>query len=282
MSFVPPSSAARSPQPPTFREARDLLLHLRDDYHGARAAFSWPKPERFNWALDWFDAELAAGEHGAKTALKVIGERVETRTFAELSQEFRAPRERSSRAWREARRSALDDARRRPRAVGDDAGFNEARPRHDPGDAAAGRSRHRRPAHARQGQISRRPWARRREIRGACRCRRAHRGRRDAPRLAELRRALKRRRALRARRLNPSRRPDAHLFHLGHDGALEARRPYPFELPDRTSHDDVWAGPEARRRPSQHFLARLGQARLVERLCALECGSLHRRARRAL
>ena len=87
MSYVTSSSPARPPQPPTFREARDLLLHLRDDYHGARAAFSWPRPERFNWALDWFDAELAGGEHGAKTALKVIGEGVETRTFAELSQE---------------------------------------------------------------------------------------------------------------------------------------------------------------------------------------------------
>ena len=45
------------------------------------------RPERFNWALEWFDAELAAGEHGRRTALKVIGERVETRTFAELAHE---------------------------------------------------------------------------------------------------------------------------------------------------------------------------------------------------
>jgi acetyl-CoA synthetase len=63
------------------------LLHYRDDYHGARAAFVWPRPVRFNWALDWFDAELAASEGGLKPALKVIGERVETRTFADLSRE---------------------------------------------------------------------------------------------------------------------------------------------------------------------------------------------------
>ncbi|MGC9959995.1 AMP-binding protein, partial [Roseiarcus sp.] len=63
------------------------MLHYRDDYHGARAAFVWPRPARFNWALDWFDAELAAGEGGLKPALKVIGDRVETRTFAELSRE---------------------------------------------------------------------------------------------------------------------------------------------------------------------------------------------------
>jgi acetyl-CoA synthetase len=82
MSMV--SSSPRSPDTPTFREARNLLLELREDYHGARAAFVWPRPERFNWALDWFDAELAAGEHGQRTALKVIGDGVETRTFADL------------------------------------------------------------------------------------------------------------------------------------------------------------------------------------------------------
>jgi acetyl-CoA synthetase len=76
-----------SPPPPTFREARDLLLDLRDNYCAAKAGFIWPRPERFNWALDWFDAELAAGELGAKAALKVLGETVETRSFAELSQE---------------------------------------------------------------------------------------------------------------------------------------------------------------------------------------------------
>ena len=87
MSLAPFSSASgagAAKEPPTFREARDLLLELGDDYHGARAAFVWPRPERFNWALDWFDAELAAGEHGRKTALKVIGDRVETRTFEDL------------------------------------------------------------------------------------------------------------------------------------------------------------------------------------------------------
>jgi acetyl-CoA synthetase len=87
MTQVPFSSPRSSAAAPTFREARDLLLHYRDDYHGARAAFVWPRPVRFNWALDWFDAELAAGEGGLKPALKVIGDRVETRTFADLSRE---------------------------------------------------------------------------------------------------------------------------------------------------------------------------------------------------
>ena len=85
MSSLSPEPAG--PAPPTFREARDLLLELDDRYVAAKTTFVWPRPERFNWALEWFDAELAAGEHGARTALKVIGETVETRTFAELSDE---------------------------------------------------------------------------------------------------------------------------------------------------------------------------------------------------
>ena len=88
MSLAPFSSPRAAPEPLTFREARDRLLELVHDYHGARAGFSWPRPREFNWALEWFDAELAAGEHGHKTALKVIGERVETRTFVELAHEL--------------------------------------------------------------------------------------------------------------------------------------------------------------------------------------------------
>ena len=84
MSLAPFSPSRSSSETPAFREARDLLLEMHDDYHGACAAFVWPRPERFNWALDWFDAELAGSEHGGKIALKVIGERVETRTFADL------------------------------------------------------------------------------------------------------------------------------------------------------------------------------------------------------
>ena len=70
----------------SFKAARDLLLALRDNYEFARSGFQWPKLKRFNWALDWFDAELARGEHGRKTALKVLGAEVEAMTFAELSE----------------------------------------------------------------------------------------------------------------------------------------------------------------------------------------------------
>ena len=70
---------------PEFKAARDLLLALGDNFDFARANFKWPRPRRFNWALDWFDPELASGEHGARVALKILGERDEVYTFAQLS-----------------------------------------------------------------------------------------------------------------------------------------------------------------------------------------------------
>jgi len=43
----------------TFQEARAFLLKHRTDYDIAVKDFHWPDPVPFNWALDWFDAELA-------------------------------------------------------------------------------------------------------------------------------------------------------------------------------------------------------------------------------
>jgi acetyl-CoA synthetase len=43
----------------TFQEARAFLLQHRTDYDTAVKGFCWPDPVPFNWALDWFDAELA-------------------------------------------------------------------------------------------------------------------------------------------------------------------------------------------------------------------------------
>ncbi|MBR0713345.1 AMP-binding protein [Bradyrhizobium liaoningense] len=44
----------------TFQEARAFLLKHRTDYETAVKDFRWPDPVPFNWALDWFDAELAS------------------------------------------------------------------------------------------------------------------------------------------------------------------------------------------------------------------------------
>lgn len=67
-----------------FREARDFLLTHREDYATAYEGFSWPRPERFNWALDWFDV-IADGND--RTALHIVEEDgSEARvSFAEMS-----------------------------------------------------------------------------------------------------------------------------------------------------------------------------------------------------
>ncbi|HWZ39939.1 MAG TPA: AMP-binding protein [Bradyrhizobium sp.] len=57
----------------TFQEARAFLLKHRTDYDAAVKGFRWPDPEPFNWALDWFDAELARDpESKDRTALWIV------------------------------------------------------------------------------------------------------------------------------------------------------------------------------------------------------------------
>lgn len=70
-----------------FLQARDLLLRHREDYAAAVQSFRWPQPTEFNWALDWFDAHLAAGDRGERTALQIVGIDAATRTFRQLSQQ---------------------------------------------------------------------------------------------------------------------------------------------------------------------------------------------------
>ncbi|HEX3335710.1 MAG TPA: AMP-binding protein, partial [Jatrophihabitans sp.] len=68
------------------RAARDLLIEHRTDYDAARAGFRWPRPEQFNFAIDWFDGVLAA-EHPHRDALRLIeADGTEAAyTFGELS-----------------------------------------------------------------------------------------------------------------------------------------------------------------------------------------------------
>ncbi|HLG83518.1 MAG TPA: AMP-binding protein [Bradyrhizobium sp.] len=73
----------------TFQEARAFLLKHRTDYETAVRNFRWPDPVPFNWALDWFDAELAQSpESRDRTALWIVdaGSDRQTRlSFATLS-----------------------------------------------------------------------------------------------------------------------------------------------------------------------------------------------------
>ena len=68
-----------------FRTARDLLLARRTDQDGACREFAFPAVTHFNWALDWFDAELARGEMADRPALIITGDGEARLSFAELS-----------------------------------------------------------------------------------------------------------------------------------------------------------------------------------------------------
>jgi acetyl-CoA synthetase len=55
-----------------FRAARDLMLDLRGDYAVARERFVAPRPDTFNWALDWFDQVAANEPTRSRAALRVV------------------------------------------------------------------------------------------------------------------------------------------------------------------------------------------------------------------
>ncbi|MES5482684.1 AMP-binding protein [Bradyrhizobium sp. INPA03-11B] len=73
----------------TFQDARAFLLKHRTDYDAAVKGFRWPDPVPFNWALDWFDAELArAPDSRDRPALWIVDAASGNETklsFAELS-----------------------------------------------------------------------------------------------------------------------------------------------------------------------------------------------------
>jgi acetyl-CoA synthetase len=73
----------------TFQQARAFLLEHRSDYDTALQGFRWPDPMPFNWALDWFDAELAGNSASRdRAALWIVdaGSNRETKlSFAALS-----------------------------------------------------------------------------------------------------------------------------------------------------------------------------------------------------
>lgn len=69
-----------------YKAAREFLLAHRGDYAAAYRDFHWPQMQHFNWALDWFDAELAHGPLANQPALKIVGDGAASLTFAELSE----------------------------------------------------------------------------------------------------------------------------------------------------------------------------------------------------
>jgi acetyl-CoA synthetase len=61
-----------NPDGHAFDDARALLQKHRDDYQKAYAQFRWPKLDKFNWALDWFDE--FARKNPTAPALHLISE----------------------------------------------------------------------------------------------------------------------------------------------------------------------------------------------------------------
>jgi acetyl-CoA synthetase len=65
-----------------FKNAQSCLMSTKDT---APADFQWPAVGKFNWALDWFDAELARGPNRDRLALKILGDDAEALSFAEMA-----------------------------------------------------------------------------------------------------------------------------------------------------------------------------------------------------
>ncbi len=68
-----------------FLAARDLLLKHREDYDTAYRTFEWPKLDRFNWALDYFDV-MAQGNDGLALWIVEIDGAEHRVTFAEMAE----------------------------------------------------------------------------------------------------------------------------------------------------------------------------------------------------
>src|ERR1700686_3183025 len=118
----------------TFQDARAFLLKHRSDYDAAVKGFRWPDPVPFNWALDWFDAELARNPESMdrRRRQQSRNKALVRGTVAPLQPGCQLP----ARAGIEARRSSAALARQRHSAVGDHVGGDEARRCGDPRDYA--------------------------------------------------------------------------------------------------------------------------------------------------
>lgn len=89
---------------PSFRESRDFLLAHRTDHAAAYAGFRWPDAAAFNWALDWFDADLAADpESRDRPALWIV----DAASGAETRLSFGQMSRRSNRVANHLRRLGL-------------------------------------------------------------------------------------------------------------------------------------------------------------------------------
>jgi acetyl-CoA synthetase len=71
--------------PQAYKAAQRFLIAHRADPKTAAEQFRWPELSRFNWALDWFDAELATGASRDRVALQILGDHAKELTFGEMA-----------------------------------------------------------------------------------------------------------------------------------------------------------------------------------------------------
>lgn len=74
----------RSARSAAFLASRDTILRHRTDYESAMREFAWPSLDRFNWALDYFDAIASANSQPALHIADDDGTET-VRSFAELA-----------------------------------------------------------------------------------------------------------------------------------------------------------------------------------------------------
>ena len=257
-----------------FYAAREFLFAHREDYDTAYRDFRWPELDEFNWALDHFDAVAADPERGARRALWIVEQDGSEAywTFAELA-------ERSNRVANWLRERGVQRGDRIILMLGNQVELWETLLAAMKLGAvvipATTLLRRRRPA--RPARPRRRPARRRRGV-GHRRLRRTSPG--DYTRIA-VRRGARRAGSttptpthvgsrVHAGRRHPRRRHAAALLHLRHHGQAEARRAHARVVPGRAPVHDVLDRAAARRRAPQHLLAGLGQARLEQRLRAVD------------
>lgn len=76
---APTRLSPRQASAAAFLQARDLLLRHRTDYAAAIREFQWPRLDRFNWALDYFD-DMARGN--TAPALLIVREKGEQECYS--------------------------------------------------------------------------------------------------------------------------------------------------------------------------------------------------------
>ena len=262
----------------TFQEARAFLLKHRTDYDAAVKGFRWPDPVPFNWALDWFDAELARNADSKDRAALWI---VDAGSNRETKLSFEALSRRSNQVANFLRAQGLKRGDHLLLLLGNVVPLwetmlaamklgvvvipattlltpDELRDRLDRGRAKV--------VVASQDQVAKFSG-----LGGDQLIRIVVNASSKQDGWLAFEQAAEFPEDVHAGWADQGRRSDAAVFHLGHHGQTKTGAAQPAQLSRRRIVDDVLAGLAARRCPSEHFLAGLGQACLELLLRALEC-----------